>query len=669
MLKRFFIPALILLCLDSQAQSVASSLNRARKAVDEGDFGKGAAEYKKILDKDSLNFRANLEYGLLLFEYMNEPGGSGAYLLRAEKNSGKDTMPELIYGLGKYYHYTGKFTQATNYYNRFYKLIDTHDKDGILLEKEVNRYRQNCLYAMDHQNASKIKRLRVVDAGAGINTVYPEYVPILSMDGKTLLFTSRRKINEKSKIDFDNGGFYEDMYIAQRDKDGLFKNPVPFTLQGGKIPGSQTKHESAIAMSFVGDRFVTFYDGRIYESVKQDGKWSNPALLSDNLNSENEFRNHVCISNDGQVMYYSAERPDGAGGLDIYRSVKEAGGKWSPGLNLGTSINTPEDEGGPQLSNDGKILYFSSKGLPGYGGYDLYKISVAEVNTTPKNLGRPFNTPGDDIYLTINMDETEGYLSSSRAGGVGDMDIYEIKVEKPFDDFRVDEQRRIVIAAPDTVYTGDTTVIRAVVQNTATTQFNEYYWKINDSVITVPGGDLKYRFTQPGPVAVRVQGELNNLDFDLVGAERTVFVSDKRPVVVAANTGNNTGNNTTGGNALPLLETVYFDFNKADLNEAGKQALDKDLEILGQHKNLQIEIAAYCDARGSAAYNRALSQRRAGAVLNYLKQKGFNSKLVKKTGYLGENNPVNRCADGVDCTEDEYRLNRRVELRWIAPVK
>jgi outer membrane protein OmpA-like peptidoglycan-associated protein/tetratricopeptide (TPR) repeat protein len=661
MLKRLLVTLVFLASLRGNSQSIAKSMRLAGKYVDAGDFAKGAAEYQKVLAKDSNYFYANQEYGLLLFEYMNEPAKAGRYLIKAEKTTKKDTMPELLFGLGKYYHFTGDYTKALYYYKRFHRYIDLKDKDGISLEQDVNSLIANCRYGLEHPAAAKRKRLRVLNGGPGLNTIYPEYVPVLSGDKKTLMFTSRRKISEDSKIDEENGGFYENMYSAQRDASGKFVNPKPFSLQANRIPGTTHSHESAISLSYVGDRFFTFYDGKIYESRKEGGSWSSPAVLNNDLNDASEFRNHVCISHDGNVLIYSAERPNGIGGLDLYRSVKGTNGKWSAGENMGPDINTKEDEGGPVLNEDGTVLYFSSKGWPGYGGYDFFKTRFENGKwSLPENLGEPLNSAGDDIYISINNEETEGFLSSSRAGGVGDMDLYEIGYRKPFEDFKPDAEGRLAIVMPDTVYTGDTEVMKVVINKVTPADLVAFNWLIGDSVMQkgVEGTEVKYRFDRAGETVVKVEGD-HAPSGDFIGAEKKLFVIERPATAVASNTV------STTVNSLPPLETVYFDLNKADINAEAARVLDRDLEALKAHPGIRIEIAGYCDARGSAAYNRALSQRRVVAARNYLVKKGLAVKIVKKTGFFGEGNPINRCADGVDCTEEEYRLNRRVEFKWV----
>lgn len=666
MMKRYFACIFFFAFLAGSSQTISKSLRLARKAVDKGDFATGATEYKKALALDSNHVNANLEYGLLLFEYMNEPAGAGRYLVKAEKSSSKDTFPELLFGLGKYYHFIHDPEKALYYYKRFYRYIDLKDKDGVLLEQEVSRYITNCEYTIASATLPTHKRIQVINSGKDINTMYPEYVPVLSSDKKTLMFTSRRRLADNSKIDDEFGGFFEDMYMAQRDANGSFKDPKPFSLQGPKKPGTMHKHESAISLSFVGDRFFTFYDGKIYESIKQGDSWSNPAVLNENLNQANEFRNHVCISPDGQTLYYSAERSDGLGGLDLYKCEKGSDGKWNAGTNLGPSINTREDEGGPLLSESGNVLYFSSKGLPGYGGYDIFKASINKGEWgKPMNMGEPFNGAGDDIYLTINEKETEGFLSSSRPGGFGDMDIYEIIVEKPFTIFTLDPMAGVKISLPDTVYLGDTVVL-CVETAKPDSAYSNFYWQVNEQVLNDKGNRTPYVFDQLGNYRIRVQGELNNPDMALLGSEKNIVVASKPVITVASNTVSTTTSPTVD---VSSLESIYFDLNNSGIDAAAAKILDRNLEALNKSESVQIEILAYSDVRGSEPYNLALSQKRARAVYNYLKKKGFKAKRVKRVKGLGEKDLVNRCSEGVTCSEEEHRMNRRVILQVLRSNK
>ena len=673
---RTLLPGLLLLLQSAAwAQSASASMRKARAAVDKGDYEIGAVEYGKVLKDDSSHIEANLEYGLLLFEFLNNPSKGGYYIKKAEKHCRKDTAPEILFGLGRYNHHISKYDEAIRYYQRLITHLDEQNPEGQALIREIQRNISNCRYAMEGHDVNRT-RVKIRNAGPGINTLYPEYVPVVTPDGQTMIFTSRRKISESSTINDEEGGFYEDMFIAQRGADGTFTNPQAFSLHSSKIPGQSDRHESVVSLSLVNNNLYTFFDGHLYESARRDNQWGAPVLLEDTLSGKFEFRNHVCISHDGQTLFFSASREGGFGGLDIYKSIKQPDGTWGPAENLGQLVNTEEDDNAPQASVDESILYFASKGHPGFGGYDLFRTEYKNGSWTPaENLGKPFSSPGDDIYLIMtDTAGTKGYFSSSRPGGFGDMDIYEIVYELPFEKFSVDPKGRIAISLPDTVYVGDTVNLAASASAEAG-QVGSYYWQVYDTVLRKPGNPVAYRFIRPGPVTVRTHAELVDIDRSLVGAEKRIVVAEREALPVAA-TGTYTATTptTTAGTgdatvAPDALETVYFDLNQAGLDPEGKAALDRTAETLKKAPAMKIEVAGYSDARGAEAYNRALSARRAQAVARYLRKNGVPAKQIRRTSGYGEQNIVNRCAEGVECSDQEHAANRRVELKWIEGSK
>jgi Tol biopolymer transport system component len=200
------------------------------------------------------------------------------------------------------------------------------------------------------------------------------------------------------------------------------------------------------------------------------------------INTQGAYQSYLSISADGKVLYFSSERPEGLGKLDIYKSEMQADGNWGPAINLGPTINTKEDDDSPFISRDGKNLYFASKGHPGYGEYDLFKCTLNETTWgAPQNMGPVFNSSSDDAHLSFNEDETSGVFASAKAGGFGDMDIYEIKLKLPFEDFEQDALARISINLPDTVYVNEVTSFGVFSTKLPPSSFKKYYWQVADS--------------------------------------------------------------------------------------------------------------------------------------------------------------------------------------------
>lgn len=651
MIRKIITFVLIMFAFSMFSQTKSGSINKAKKYATKNDYEAAAKEYQQKLKTDSNNYEANFEYGLLQTNYLNNPGEGGKYLLRAERTSKKDTASQIIYGLAQYYQYEEQYARAISYYDRTLKYIEDGE-DGVTLKTHINQSILDCEYAEKNPKAANRKQIRIINVGGGVNTIFPEYVPVVNKDETVMMFTSRRKDFPKTKIDDKDGEYFEDMFIASKDKDGNFKGAHPFALTDAgfkDLPNTTKDHESVISLSYNGDKFYTYRKNKIYESDLKNNTWSAPKELDTSINAD-IFQNHLCISKDGKNIYFSSERKGGRGGLDLYKAEMQSDGKWAKAINLGETINTKEDEGSPFISEDGKTLYFSSKGLKGFGGYDIFKSTYDGTNwSTPENMGLPFNSPGDDIYMTINANETHGYFSSSRAGGYGDMDIYEITyLRAPFETYSSDVRGAVTFASPDTIYINQS--VNFLVQSTKTSEVDlkTYNWGVNDSVLQGHGNTASYTFSKEGNYKVRVEAQAADNNF--FNYEKSIIVITK-PIQLATNTFG--------------LEPVYFEFNKSTINEIAKQAVERNIKTLNEHIVSVIEISAYCDSRGSATYNQALSERRAKAVIKYLKQRGFDVKRVQQVDWFGEKDPVNKCTDEVPCTEDEYKLNRRAEFRLV----
>jgi outer membrane protein OmpA-like peptidoglycan-associated protein/tetratricopeptide (TPR) repeat protein len=652
MTKRIAILVFTIFAYSIHAQTKTGSIKKAENDAVKNDYAASAEQYEQVLRKDSNNYKANFEYGVLQVKYLNNPAQGGKYLLRAERLSKKDTASQIIYGLAEYYQYQGQYIKAISYYKRALTYLED-DEDGITLKTRINQSIADCEYAQKNPMPENRKNIRIVNVGGGINTIYPEYVPVVNKDESIMMFTSRRNDFSHTGIDNKDGRYFEDMFISRKDKDGVFRDAHPFapTDKDVKDITNTTKdHESVVSISYSGDKFYTYRKNKIYSSDLQKNVWSAPKQLDTNINAD-VFQNHICVTNDGKTIYFSSERKNGIGGLDLYKTEKKSDGTWTQAVSLGDVINTKEDDGSPFITEDGKTLYFASKGHNGFGGYDLYKSTYnGSTWSEPQNMGIPFNSAGDDIYMVINKSEKHGYLSSSRAGGYGDMDIYAINyLRPPFENFYPDSLNRITFTAPDTAYVGQVINFTAKSTQIPLTEFKKINWAVGDSILDSTATTLvNYTFNKSGTYKVKVEAQ--GLTGDFYGYEKSIVIIEK-PINIATNTFG--------------LEPLYFEFNKSNIDEAGLQALIRNIKTLNAHPEALIEIGTYCDSRGSASYNQALSERRAKAVIKELKKQGFDTKRVKQVDWFGEKNPVNKCSDTFPCTEDEYKLNRRAEFRLI----
>lgn len=261
--------------------------------------------------------------------------------------------------------------------------------------------------------------------GFGLNTVYDEYAPLVTGDQRTLLYTARLP-NGKSPEKDDNGRHLEDIYWVSKNDADQWGSPVLLN-----DPLNSEENESALSITPDGRHLLLFksdldgYEGNIFYSSKNGLEWSEPALVGGGVNSDyQEFG--ACLSPDGQVMYFSSNRPGGYGGRDLYRSVKLPDGEWSLPVNLGTDINSPFNDDAPFIDPTGRTLYFSSEGWGSMGGYDIYASHLQNGTkwSSPVNLNYPINTVNDDLFFSTSLDGMTGYFSSERQNGKGGQDLY-----------------------------------------------------------------------------------------------------------------------------------------------------------------------------------------------------------------------------------------------------
>lgn len=334
---------------------------------------------------------------------------------------------------------------------------------------------------------------------------------------------------------------------------------------------------------------------QLYQSVKKDGQWSEMVLLP-GINVAEHSSSHAVLSREGDVLYFVSDRPGGFGQSDLWYCEKQADGNWGVPVNCGGNINTAAAETFPTINEDG-VLYFSSKGHPGLGGYDIYRVKGEKAQWgTPENMKAPFNSSADDIGLVLKDNGYEGYLASNKKGGMGLDDIY---------------------------YFADHDYIGRLEHLTP------------EDVLHRPAGE-KDPYAPATPIVN-------------TNSPRTVT---RRPL---------TTEEEAGKRELEQLK-FHYDYNSARLLAESEQLLDKAADILQRHPDFKIVIASFADNRGADQYNMDLSARRCFAVINYLAHKGIDPERLYYSN-MGELQPVNKCKDGTPCSEEEYRENRRSELK------
>jgi len=380
----------------------------------------------------------------------------------------------------------------------------------------------------------------------------------------------------------------------------------------------------------------------IIVAIKKEGSWQD--LKGFTYNNVKEFSvGHAAISKNGNVMYFTSDMPGGMGKTDIWYCIKQADGQWGPPANCGPEINTSEEEAFPTISGNGD-LYYASKGKVGLGGYDIYTSKGSGAQWTKSvNLKYPANSTSDDFYF-VSLDGKSGYLSSNREGGAGDDDIYS---------FNEEAVQQLILALEGTVSDVNTKLsldsVLVVLKNAQGVAINQ--------TVTGSGGsfffdlekdkDYNVEFSKPHyssatiPVSTRGINKSDTLNIQAF-LKKDLFELGKTYV----------------------LKNIYYDFDKSNIRPDAAKELDKLIVILKENPEVHIELGSHTDSRGKAQYNQWLSQKRANSAVQYMLDRGIQRNRITAKGY-GETMLLNKCADGVKCTEAAHQLNRRTEFKSL----
>ncbi len=375
--------------------------------------------YQKLLEEDPENDNINYKIGIC---YLNDPflkDLSIEYLEKAAKNINpkyKDNSykerkapPEALFFLGNAYRINDRLKQAIATYKKFLEILNPEIYDVDLVNEQINACR-NALKSRNRPNFFISENL-----GEIINSQFSEINPVVSGDESTLIYT--RKLR-----------FYDAVFYSKK-VDGEWSYPINLTPQFALDGNSYTT-----GLSYNGDEIFVYrsdgYDGNIYASKLNGDTWSELKKLNENINTK-YWESHASLSPDGKTLYFTSNRRNGYGGLDIYKSERSAKGDWGPAVNLGNIVNSKYNEETPFITSDNKTLYFSSLGHAGIGDYDIFYSTLSGNGTfsTPVNIGYPINTTSDDLFFVPVGDGRYAYYSMYDPDEVfGLNDIFKLEV-------------------------------------------------------------------------------------------------------------------------------------------------------------------------------------------------------------------------------------------------
>jgi outer membrane protein OmpA-like peptidoglycan-associated protein len=584
---------------------------------------------------------------------------------------------ELFKKLGNAYYFNAQLEDAARWYAELFAMttdleaeyyyryssslrsIGENDKANEMMAKFNQSSGNDSRAKLFEKNRNYLEEIkensgRYEIEDAGVNSQYSDYGTAIYLD--KIVFASAR----------DTGSLVHRLHSWTNQP---FTNLYVADLGEGMIPGRATKFDKNIkskfnestpaftkdgnTMYFTRNNYLDGKKGKdgnevtlvkIYKATLENDSWTKPTELP--FNSNNYSTAHPALSPDEKTLYFASDMPGTIGRSDLFKVQINEDGTYGNPENLGRPINTEGRETFPFV-NDENEIYFTSDGHPGLGGFDIF---VAKINSTGtfnkvQNLGADANSPKDDFAYWIDTKSRKGFFSSNRDGGQGYDDIYKFL-----------ELRRLT--CEQELY-GEVTDIatKEVLPDTKISLFDSRF-----TLMGTTNSDQKGMYSFPVEC-----GETY-----YVRAQKPEYTAKEEKVTIAKENGKTN---------LPIalekeeckvavgddlgkcfgITMIYFDFDKSDIRMEAAIDLEKILDVMNQYPNMKLDIRSHTDSRGSFKYNEALSDRRAKSTINWLIKNGVNKNRLLGKGY-GENQLVNKCSDGVECTEDEHQLNRRSEF-------
>ena len=557
--------------------------------------------------------------------------------------------PEYYYRYAQTLKSVGDYTQADKMMAKFVELTNANDTRAALFEENK-----------DYQTVIKNNSGRFQLNNASVNTENSEYGT--AFYGDKIVFagaTDARKA--KRGVSQWTGESFYDLYEAEHFDQKLgSRKPFSSSINTQFNESTPAFTKDGNTMYFTRNNYVNRKLGsdientillKILRATKdKNGNWGD--IVEVPFNSDQYNVAHPALSPDEKYLYFASDMPGSFGNSDIFRVEILGDNQYGTPENLGNIINTAGRESFPYISKD-NVLYYSSDGIPGLGGLDIFAVKFNADGSTskPVNIGMPGNSADDDFCFVFNSDSKIGFLTSNRPGGKGKDDIYSFREDKPLlfscqkniKGIVKDAKTKAIIANAKVILSDK--VMKEVSTDQSKTDGTFTFEKVNcnDSHYYLRGEKEKYE-----------TAEVNVT----VGKDEVVYEILLNPRQVAIEKGMDLAK-------VFEIKEIKFDYNKANIRPDAEVELTKIVEVMREYPKMKIDIRSHTDSRGADSYNLKLSDRRAKATLEWIVKQGIDRKRLKAKGY-GETRLVNGCSNGVPCTEEEHQENRRSEFIVVA---
>lgn len=475
----------------------------------------------------------------------------------------------------------------------------------------------------------------LLSMGKQINSNMEDYAPALTLDNKTMIFTSKRSLSGSLLSSNSN----EDLYIAKQ-VEGMWEDAVQLRDINSRY------NEGSATLNAEGDQIIFarcgapdgFGNCDLYQThLQEDSVWSKAVNLGANLNSK-AWDSHPSLSVTGDTLFFASDRIGGFGLSDIYFSVKDDEGNWTRARNLGPVVNTRGNEVSPFIHPRYKILYFSSNGhLLNFGGFDIYKSNAKSfLWDEPQNIGPLINTEGDEYYFTIDSESQDLFYAGSSSMRSSNLDLFSFPL-------------------PMEAQPGANTKVSGVVTDTVK---GEPFRGIVSIVDIENGIEIAPKFTR----------EDGSFEFNLINNANYVMVVQSDKLFRIEEMFFLSGDTVMNRDIDPIsskirFKSIEFEENSAKLRPDMYSDLDKVVDFLLDYPEFKLKISGHTDSSGDELRNKSLSQERADAIRDYIIiLHPIEEERVVAEGY-GNSKPVVK----EEITDDDRRLNRRVEFEIYRP--
>ncbi len=612
---------------------------KGNESFNNGNYEEAIANYQNAVEKGDTS--ADLQYQIgESYRMSNRMQDATPFYEKAVDQGSSKVKAPLYYGLSL--KSVGKYDEAVEVLNKYQKEVKNRN-----LQKRAK---------YEAKKISKIEKLPftkwsyTLKNATYLNSPAEDYSPVQM--GDELVFASSRGEGE---VYGGSGYGFSNLYkagsggVSALEENGMINTPNKHEASATFSPDGKIM---VFARSNSGDKKEDSQDVDLYVSTKQsDGNWSEPTSLE--INEPMKWDGCPLFSRDGKYLYFVSDRKGGRGGLDLWRASHKNGQFASP-KNMGKTYNTFGNEMFPFIHENGSF-YFASDGHVGYGGMDLFKVIAEDGKLTgkPVNLGKTINTVYDDFGI-VYTDKLNGFLCSNRKGGQGSDDIYSFKEQIiPF--YFLDLEVKSSTSNLD--HAGITLIEDGKeVENNFSDEKGHYRHQLHkDGIYKIKVAKDSF-FTSVLTFTLdmaEIEKNQKNKDGDYVIKELVALkkFGDKDSYDVKE----------LGYD----INDILFDVGQFGIRADAAKELNKLIEFLQDNPGISIELGSHTDSRDSEANNFMLSTKRAESTVSYLVENGniIKDRIVAK-GY-GESNLLNRCKDGINCSEEEHQANRRTEIKIL----